>query len=53
MDQHSSNAAEYATQAASVAAKLKAGTWDSVQSLALLSIAESLLAKGATENNPR
>jgi predicted glycosyl hydrolase (DUF1957 family) len=35
----------HAAQAAEVAQKLKAGTWDSVQALATLSIAESLLAQ--------
>ena len=38
-------AAAHAALAAEVAAKLKPGTWDSVQALATLSIAESLLAR--------
>lgn len=33
---------EQADQAAAVAAKLKPGTWDAVQALALVSIAQSL-----------
>jgi hypothetical protein len=35
-------AQEHADQAAEVAAKLKPGTWDAVQALALVSIAQSL-----------
>jgi hypothetical protein len=35
-------AADFAEQAASVAGKLKPGTYDSVQALALVSIAHSL-----------
>ena len=35
-------ARELADQAAEVAAKLKPGTWDSVQALALVSISQSL-----------
>jgi len=35
-------AQQYADQAAEVAAKLKPGTWDAVQALALVSIAQSL-----------
>ncbi len=37
-------ARDYAGQAASVASKLRPGSYDSVQALALLSIAHSLLA---------
>jgi hypothetical protein len=33
---------DFANQAAEVAAKLKPGTWDAVQALALVSIAQSL-----------
>ncbi len=46
----SQRAAEYAELAASTAAKLKPGTWDSVQALAMLSIAESLLARGSSDH---
>jgi hypothetical protein len=35
-------ARELADQAAEVAAKMKPGTWDAVQALALVSIAQSL-----------
>ena len=35
-------ARELADQAAGVAAKMKPGTWDAVQALALVSIAQSL-----------
>ncbi|WP_353809903.1 hypothetical protein [Agromyces sp. SYSU T00194] len=35
----------YAAQAAQTAAKLKPGTWESVQALATLSIAQSLLSR--------
>jgi hypothetical protein len=42
-------AQQYADQAAEVAAKLKPGTWDAVQALALVSIAQSL-AKMAEDN---
>jgi len=34
-----------ATQAAEAAGKLKVGTWESVQALATLSIAQSLIAR--------
>ncbi|MGL3805042.1 hypothetical protein ACSYDW_03005 [Paeniglutamicibacter sp. R2-26] len=44
---HEQQATALAQQAAQVAAKLKPGTWDSVQALATLSIAHSLL--GAAE----
>ena len=37
-------AQEFADQAADVAAKLKPGTYDAVQALALVSIAQSLAA---------
>ena len=36
------SAQEFADQAAEVAAKMKPGTWDAVQALALVSIAQSL-----------
>lgn len=39
----------YASQAAQTAAKLKAGTWEAVQALATLSIAESLIAPGRSD----
>lgn len=38
-------AASYAAQAAEVASKLKPGTWEAVQALATLSIAQSLVAR--------
>lgn len=38
------NAQELADQATNVASKLKPGTWDAVQALALASIAQSLAA---------
>ena len=38
------NAQELADQAAATAQKLKPGTWESVQALALASIAQSLVA---------
>ena len=38
-------AQDLAIQAADVAAKLKPGTWDAVQALALVSIAQSLAAQ--------
>lgn len=38
-------AEELAAQAAATAAKLKPGTWEAVQALATLSIAESLLTQ--------
>ena len=44
-DDSAALAAAYAAQAAATASKLKAGTWDAVQALATLSIAESLLAR--------
>lgn len=40
-------AESYADQAATTASKLKPGTWEAVQALATLSIAESLLARGS------
>ena len=39
-------AQELADQAAAVAAKLKPGTWEAVQALALVSIAQSLASRG-------
>ena len=45
--QHEQLAAALANQADQVASKLKAGTWDSVQALAALSIAHSLLGAAA------
>jgi len=46
-DENARLAAEYADKAAEVASKLKPGTWDAVQSLALLSIAQSMVAQNA------
>ena len=43
-------ASTYAEQAAATAAKLKPGTWDAVQALALTSIAHSLAALAASED---
>ena len=40
-----SRAADHAAQAAAIAATLKPGTYEAVKALALLSIAESLLAR--------
>jgi hypothetical protein len=37
----------HAAQAAQAAANLKVGTWESVQALATLSIAESLIARSS------
>ncbi len=42
-NQSPTSAASFAGQAATAAANLKPGTWESVQALALLSIAESLI----------
>lgn len=44
LDQHRATqaAADFATQASAVAAKLKPGTYDAAQALALISIAHSL-----------
>jgi hypothetical protein len=42
-------AQQYADQAAEVAAKLKPGTWDAVQALALVSIAQSLAKMAESE----
>lgn len=42
MSQETSQAKDLVAQATEVASKLKVGTWDSVQALALLSIATSL-----------
>lgn len=45
---------QYANQAADVAAKLKPGSYDSVQALALISIAQSLARIAETlEQRPR
>ncbi len=46
-------AAQNATKAAEVAAKLKPGTFDAVQGLALLSIAQSLVAIAEIMERPR
>jgi hypothetical protein len=43
-DDAARRAQEYADQAAKTAAGLKAGSWESVQALATLSIAQSLVA---------
>ncbi|MEV8181727.1 hypothetical protein [Specibacter sp. NPDC078692] len=52
-DENARLAADYANKAADVASKLKPGTWDAVQSLALLSIAQSLVAQNmANKPNP-
>jgi hypothetical protein len=45
-------AQELANQAADVATKLKPGSWESVQALALVSIAQSL-ASMAQDQTPR
>jgi hypothetical protein len=50
-NEHSIAAHTHAEQAAEVASRLKAGTWDAVQALASLSIAESLLAREADSHN--
>ena len=42
-------AQQYADQAAEVAAKLKPGTWEAVQALALVSIAQSLATMAEAE----
>lgn len=47
-NESSEQAAAHAVLAARTASKLKPGTWESVQALALLSIAESLLAGGSS-----
>lgn len=44
-------AAGYASKAAEVAGKLKPGTWEAVQALAMLSIAESLITQNAAGND--
>ena len=44
-DDAARSAAAHAAQAAEVALKLKPGTWDAVQALATLSIAESLVSR--------
>ncbi len=43
-------AKELADEATKVAAKLKPGTWEAVQALALASIAQSLVAMGETKD---
>lgn len=50
-DKNAQLAAEYANKAAEAASKLKPGTYDAVQSLALLSIAHSLVAQNAADNH--
>jgi len=45
--------AEYAAKAVEVAAKLKPGNYDSVQALALLSIAQSLAKIAEKMEGPR
>ena len=45
------NASELANQAGEVAAKLKPGTWESVQAIALLSIAQSLATIAAQSSS--
>lgn len=46
-DDAARSAAAHAAQAAEVALTLKPGTWDAVQALATLSIAESLVSRSA------
>jgi hypothetical protein len=53
VSQENSEAEELAAQATEVASKLKAGTWDSVQALALLSIAVSLADLAASRASAR
>ncbi|HET8615393.1 MAG TPA: hypothetical protein VFL94_07695 [Actinomycetales bacterium] len=43
-------AKELADQATTVAEKLKPGTWEAVQALALLSIAQSLVARAGEDS---
>lgn len=45
IDENARLAAEYANKASEVASKLKPGTWEAVHALAMLSIAESLVAQ--------
>ena len=45
-------AQELADQASELAAKLKPGTWDAVQALALVSIAQSLASQAQQESSP-
>lgn len=45
-------AKELADQATELAAKLKPGTWDAVQALALVSIAQSLAAIAQEQSSP-
>lgn len=44
-------AKELADQATAVAQKLKPGTWEAVQALALASIAQSLVERAERESN--
>jgi hypothetical protein len=45
-------AKELADQATELSAKLKPGTWDAVQALALVSIAQSLASMAQEEGSP-
>jgi len=45
-------AKELADQATELAAKLKPGTWDAVQALALVSIAQSLASLAQEQSSP-
>ena len=45
-------AKELADQATELATKLKPGTWDAVQALALVSIAQSLAAIAQAQSSP-
>ena len=45
-------AKELADQATELAAKLKPGTWDAVQALALVSIAQSLASMVQEQSSP-
>ena len=45
-------AQELADQATELAAKLKPGTWDAVQALSLVSIAQSLASMAQEQSNP-
>ncbi len=44
-------AENYADQATATANKLKPGTWEAVQALATLSIAQSLLSQGSSSQS--
>lgn len=44
-------AENYADQAAAAASKLKPGTWEAVQALATLSIAQSLISQGSSSQS--